>query len=461
MSDLSAIVSRLESVTSRLENLASSGTKPSDAVDLQSYDEKIGEALKNHLNLSKKNGGEVAEQSKLTEGAFNELRKIVENASKYQCPPPKQLKEIVKPLSSKVDEVVAFAEKNRASKVFNYLMTIKEGIGCVGWVTISPKPAPYIKECKDQALFYGNRVIKDDKAQKGWVNSYTNLIQALYDYVKAEHTTGLVWNQKGPVMPATAAAPAAAAPPPPPPPAIQPPDDVAGGKTSGATDTNTQRANLFASLNKGGQVTQGLRKVTDDMKTHKNPELRASSIIKAGEGKPASKASPKYGAANTANKPPVLALQGKKWVVEYQDNKPDLAITETNPKQTVYVYKCTKSTLKVAGKVNSIILDNCKRMALCFDDVISSAEVVNCQGVQVQVINRCPTVSIDKTDGCLIFLSKDSLNCEIVSAKSSEMNVAIPPKDGEGDFTERPIPEQFKTTVKGTSLVTEATDITS
>ena len=51
------------------------------------------------------------------------------------------------------------------------------------------------------------------------------------------------------------------------------------------------------------------------MKTHKNPELRASSIIKAGEGKPASKASPKYGAANTANKPPVLALQGKKWVV--------------------------------------------------------------------------------------------------------------------------------------------------
>ena len=115
-------------------------------------------------------------------------------------------------MSSKVDEVVAFAEKKRASKVFNYLMTIKEGIGCVGWVTISPKPAPYIKECKDQALFYGNRVIKDDKlsifqllwnvlfgfyrAQKGWVNSYTNLIQALYDYVKAEHTTGLVWNQK-------------------------------------------------------------------------------------------------------------------------------------------------------------------------------------------------------------------------------------------------------------------------
>jgi hypothetical protein len=50
-----------------------------------------------------------------------------------------------------------------------------------------------------------------------------------------------------------------------------------------------------------------------------------------------------------------------------------------------------------------------------------------------QVLGRCPTVSIDKTDGFIVYLSKDSLGCEIVSAKSSEMNVAIPPKDG-GDY---------------------------
>ena len=30
-------------------------------------------------------------------------------------------------------------------------------------------------------------------------------------------------------------------------------------------------------------------------------------------------------------------------------------------------------------------LDNCKRVALCFDDVIASAEVINSQGIQVQV----------------------------------------------------------------------------
>jgi len=59
----------------------------------------------------------------------------------------------------------------------------------------------------------------------------------------------------------------------------------------------------------------GLRKVTDSMKTHKNPELRASSMVKASSDKP-TKAAPKYGtAASTVKKSPVLELQNKRWVV--------------------------------------------------------------------------------------------------------------------------------------------------
>lgn len=50
------------------------------------------------------------------------------------------------------------------------------------------------------------------------------------------------------------------------------------------------------------------------MKTHKNPELRGSSLVKADAIKTTSKSAPKYGSAQTT-KPPVLALQGKKWVV--------------------------------------------------------------------------------------------------------------------------------------------------
>lgn len=45
-------------------------------------------------------------------------------------------------------------------------------------------------------------------------------------------------------------------------------------------------------------------------------------------------------------------------------------------------------------------------------------------------MGKVPTISINKTDGCHVYLSEASLSCEIVSAKSSEMNVLVP-KDGE------------------------------
>ena len=41
---------------------------------------------------------------------------------------------------------------------------------------------------------------------------------------------------------------------------------------------------------------------------------------------------------------------------EYQDGNPNLTISDTSPKQAVYVFRCTKSTLRVTGKVNNIIL---------------------------------------------------------------------------------------------------------
>ena len=40
-------------------------------------------------------------------------------------------------------------------------------------------------------------------------------------------------------------------------------------------------------------------------------------------------------------------------------------------------------------------------------------------------MESCPTISVEKTDGCQMYLSK-GLTPEIITAKSSEMNVIIP-----------------------------------
>lgn len=84
-----------------------------------------------------------------------------------------------------------------------------------------------------------------------------------------------------------------------------------------------------------------------------------------------------------------------------------------------------------SGKVNSIVLDSCKKTSIVLDSVVSSVEFVNCQSVQMQVLTKVPTISIDKTDGCQIYLNQASLDVSIVSAKSSEMNVLVPKADGD------------------------------
>lgn len=55
-------------------------------------------------------------------------------------------------------------------------------------------------------------------------------------------------------------------------------------------------------------------------------------------------------------------------------------------------------------------------------------------------MGKVPTISINKTDGCHVYLSSDSLSCEIISAKSSEMNVLVPKKNGE--FVSIPLTEK-------------------
>ncbi|KAI9912069.1 hypothetical protein PsorP6_009753 [Peronosclerospora sorghi] len=80
---------------------------------------------------------------------------------------------------------------------------------------------------------------------------------------------------------------------------------------------------------------------------------------------------------------------------------------------------------------------------MIFDNAVSSIEIVNCKGVQVQCKGMVPSVAIENTDGCLVYISWESRDVQFVTSKSSEMNVAFPEAAGSDDNVEKPIPEQF------------------
>ncbi|XP_059206229.1 adenylyl cyclase-associated protein 1 [Centropristis striata] len=475
MAELASLVQRLEVAVGRLESMSGNGGSSggdsaggASSVYVEAFDEIISGPLAQYVSLSQQIGGDVQKHADMMKQAFACQRQVLVKASSSQKPSDSVLTSLLQPVSKAIQQVQAFREQNRTSPHFNHLSAVCESVPALGWIAMAPKPGPYVKEMQDAAMFYTNRVLKDykgkDQKHVDWVKAYVSIWTELQDYIKKHHTTGMTWSKSGPVASAAPAGPAGGPPPPPAPgPPPPPPMDLSSsGCSSGGGDGKaTDHGALFASINKGSQITSGLKHVTDDQKTHKNPALRgagAGSQVRAGP-KPFASPTPRpaASAAPTRTQPPVFELDGKKWKVENQEDNQNLVISDTELKQVVYAFKCNKSTLQVKGKLNSITLDNCKKMGLVFEDVVGIIEVINCKDVKVQVMGKVPTISINKTDGCHVYLSKDSLSCEIISAKSSEMNILVPNSDGE--FTEIAVPEQFKTVWDGSKLVTTATEI--
>ncbi|XP_075709177.1 adenylyl cyclase-associated protein 1 [Rhinoderma darwinii] len=470
MADMQNLVDRLEKAVGKLELLAGgSGACAADTAQfVQAYDALISGAVGDFLKSSKEIGGDVEKQAGLLLVGLNIQRDILVKASQFQQPDEKDLSALLAPLSKQIQTVQEFREKNRGSKLFNHLSAISESVPALGWVAVSPKPGPFLKEMTDAAMFYTNRVLKEykdvDKKHVDWVRSYLNIWTELQAYIKEHHTTGLSWRKTGPKAGPTTTAPSAPSAPKvgPPPPPGGPPPPPPPAPASAPSDDSVSRSQLFAELNQGENITRALKHVPDDMKTHKNPSLKSQSgPVRSGpkpftSPKPKSIASPATKPA-PKKEPPVLELEGKKWRVENQDNASNLVIRDTELKQVVYVYKCVNSTLQIKGKINSIILDNCKKLGLVFEDAVGIVEIINSRDVKVQVLGKVPTISINKTDGCHVYLSKDSLKCEIISAKSSEMNILVPGSGG--DYNEFPVPEQFKTVWNGQKLATTVTEI--
>ncbi|XP_053303022.1 adenylyl cyclase-associated protein 1 [Pleuronectes platessa] len=466
MAELAGLVQRLEVAVGRLEGLSGAGEAPVGAVSVyvDAFDEIINGPVAQYFSLSQKIGGDVLKHAEMIKQAFTSQKQLLVSASSSQKPSDSVLTTLLQPVSKAIQQVQEFREQNRTSPLFNHLSAVSESAPALGWIAMAPKPGPYVKDMQEAAMFYTNRVLKDfkekDKTHVEWVKVYLSIWTELQNYIKKHHTTGLTWSRTGAVASAGAApprAPAGGCPPAPPPGPPPPPMDLSGSSGGGGDCAPEDRNALFKSICKGADITSGLKHVGDDQKTHKNPGLRSQAPVRAGPKPFSSSPKPAAAPAPTRTLPPVMELEGKKWKVENHEGVEGLVISDTELKQVVYAYKCNKSTLQVKGKINSITLDNCKKMGLVFDNVVGIVEIINCRDVKVQVIGKVPTISINKTDGCHVYLSQESLTCEIISAKSSEMNILVPNKDGE--FTELPVPEQFKTLWDGKKLVTTATEI--
>lgn len=406
------------------------------------------------LQKSQQVGDVVQEIAVLVQNAVQSHWQIVELATKAKKPSPEELSGLLKPTGNLMLKVEEFKQKHRAHNLFNHLASISESVPALGWLAVAPTPAPYVKEMIDAAQFYTNKVLvayKDkDKLHVEWVQSWLQFLQELHKYIRQVHTTGLVWNPRGGDAKTTFGHGKGAAPPPPPPMGSMPPPPPPPAMGAPLVDQDANaRSALLRDLNQGTDITKGLRKVNKDDRSLLTPISDRSSRSK----------SPDPRTTPAMNRIPKFEFEGRKWALEYHNGsiQEQFNIQATEMNQSVNIYRCERIMVIVQGKINSITVDSCKKISLVFDDIVSLVEFINCQGIKAQPMGNVPTITIDKTDGIQLFLRKESLGVELVSAKSAEINVCVI-DENTGDYKEHAIPEQLKTTWSNGHFKTEALD---
>ena len=144
---------------------------------------------------------------------------------------------------------------------------------------------------------------------------------------------------------------------------------------------------------------------------------------------------------------------------ENHENNPMILIDQTEISQIIDVFNVKSSTIQIKGKVNAVSLVNCTKVSILLDSTVSSLAISASPSFTVQILGKVPTILIDGTDGGQVYLSRESLDVEIVTAKSSSINISLPVEGEEdGIFEERAVPEQLKTVIRDGKLVTSVVE---
>ncbi|KAK8188016.1 adenylate cyclase associated N terminal-domain-containing protein [Phyllosticta capitalensis] len=464
---------------------------------IEAFDALIDTDLKDFMDRSKQFGGTIAEQSQALAEAFAAQRQYLLVSTKAKKPDMTSTAflELLKDLQGAIEKVDQIKLSSREPEIKNHLTMVADGVGVLGWVTMDIKPGDTAAELFGGAQMYGNKILKEykekygrDRSQVEWVQSFYKLFKSLIAYIKEHHARGVNFNPTGidaaealrqiksdgtngvpPPPPAPGAAAGGVPPPPPPPlpnfdnvppPPPPPPSGGTPGNRAGVADMGA----VFDQLNKGEAITSSLRKVDDSMKTHKNPSLRASTMVpersdslSARSKSPAPPGKKPKPDAFRAKKPEKKVLDGNKWIIENYENPPAPIEIEATIVQSILISRCKNTTIRIIGKANAISIDNSVRASIILDSLVSAVDVIKCPNFALQVLGTLPTIMLDQVDGAAVYLSRESLNTEVFTSKCTSVNVNLPPREGDedGDYAEMPIPEQVRSFVRNGKLVSE------
>jgi adenylyl cyclase-associated protein len=454
---------------------SSSSADTADSAAVTAYKGWQTDSLGPFLAACKKLGGVAAELGVVATAGFDGLGDFIKMASQSKKPAQSDLANIpsFKAMCAAIKEAGG-KKPFKNEPFFNEASAFAEGFApALSWVSLPASMSPWkegVQMALDGSSFYSNKILREKKADNvAWAKAFKSMLEALQAYVKEHHTAGVAFNGRGGDAlswapaggKASASSSGSSAPPPPGGPLPTPPSASALAAAGGKKQAGGL-ADVFASIKKIDQSsgkTAGLKHVDKSEMSHKNPELRKQGL------KPKTKRAPakKWGSGGAGPRkmgPPVKERRQFKWAIENQTGMCTITADECTPKNVVYIYGCVGATIVIEGKVNSVTVDNCQKTQVVFGDVISACEVVNCRQMKVQTKGICPSMAVDKTDGIVLYVSRQSIDlCTIVTSKSSEMNVSWPGATDDDAWNEKPIPEQFQHKLVDGTVTSDVSDL--
>jgi len=325
----------------------------------------------------------------------------------------------------------------KSDPLFNHGKSIEELASAAKWILVEKTPMDHVDNAWQLAEFYSLKVIRENrdtnKDHVVWAQALKKVGVDLLAFVKEYHRTGLFWKPKGiPLDKYSGAAPAPAAAP-------EKAQAPAASSSTHAEKPTPPAGGLFSELSKGEGITGMLRKVKPEEKTKNRPaEERVGTVPEnIGAAKKEKEEKPVAGIAKPKVLPPVFRNVGTKLQIEHQVQNKTMTYESPSLQQTVYMYNCKNSLLKISGKVNSIVLDKCVRCGVVVDDVVSSVEIINGRDVDCQVINVCASIIIENTEGVKVYVSEAGMDkLEVYSSKSANILINAPGKRLDPDTKE-------------------------
>ncbi|KAF9144625.1 hypothetical protein BGX30_012176 [Mortierella sp. GBA39] len=393
------------------------------------YDELVNGPLKVFAELSHAIGGLVEEQAGHVGKLLAAQREMIMIAASSHKPPMTSdvFRLLLEPTQQELTQVLEIRENNRSNAYAPHLSTLAEGIRCFGWVSIESKPATYIGQVKETAQAHASKVITEwqekDENHVHWAHEFVRLLTELQSYVRKYHAAGLVWNPKGTPLDINKLT------------RTENNTFTAGAEgTSSSSSPLPPQPPLAPAISQAAVPLSSLPTRDADMSAvfaQLNQGETITSHLRPVDNTRAPRRPSGSGTSRaegkSSSKVPRMALEGNKWIIEHFENNNDVVLDGAELGQSVYIFGCQNSTIQIKTKVTTVAMDSCTKTGLCVESLITSLDVVNSKSVQLQILGNAPTVNLDKVDSCMVYLSRECMDTTgIFTTKTSGVNVLTP-----------------------------------